>query len=41
MIVANKRGNKLHKLIGRGDPYKIKMDLLDQTPHGYKKCGYK
>ena len=27
--------------IARADPYKIKTNLLDQTPHGYKKCGRK
>ena len=41
MIVGNKRGNNLHQLIGRADPYKIKMDLSDQILHGYKKCGHK
>ena len=36
IIVVNKRGNNLHQLIARADPYNIKMDLSDQTPHGYK-----
>ena len=41
VIVANKRGNNLHQMISRADPYNIKTDLLDQTPRGYKKCGRK
>ena len=41
IIVANKSGNNLHYLIAQTDPYKIKRDLLDQTPHGYKRCGRK
>ena len=41
IIAANKRRNNLHQLIARADPYNIKTDFLDQTPHGYKKCGRK
>ena len=28
-------------MIARADPYNIKTDLLNQTSHGYKKCGCK
>ena len=41
IIVANKSRNNLHQLIAQTDPCKIKTDLLDQTPHGYKRCGRK
>ena len=40
-IVANKRAKNLGELVARADPYNIKMDLLNQTDHGYKKCGLK
>ena len=41
ITVANKRGNNLHQLIARPDPYNIKTEFLDQTAHAYKKCGRK
>ena len=40
-IAANKRAKNLRELVARVDPYNIKTDLLNQTDHGYKKCGRK
>ena len=40
-IVANKGAKNLPEFIARVDPYNIKMDPLNQTDHGYKKCGRK
>ena len=40
-IVTNKRAKNLRELVARVDPYNIKADLLNQTDHGYKKCGCK
>ena len=40
-IVANDREKRLRELAARADPCNIKVDLLSQTEHGYKKCGRK
>ena len=40
-IVGNKRAKNLRELVARADPYNMKMDLLNQTDHGYKKWGRK
>ena len=40
-IVANKRAKNLRELVARADRHSIKTDLLNQTDHGYKKCGRK
>ena len=37
-IVANKNAKNFRDLVACADPCNIKMDLLDQTDHGYKKC---
>ena len=40
-IVANKRAKNLREMVARADPSNIKMDLLNQTDHGYKRYGLK
>ena len=40
-IVANKRAKNLREMVARADPNNIKMDLLNQTDHGYKRYGLK
>ena len=40
-IVANTGAKNLRELVARADPYNIKMDLFNQTDHGYKKCARK
>ena len=41
IIVANKRERNLKELMLRGDPYNIKIDVLDKDDHSYKKCNKK
>ena len=38
VLVAYKRESNLKELLLRADPYQVKADLLDHTPHGYKPC---
>ena len=38
ILVAYKRENNMKELLLRADPYQIKADLLDRTPHSYKSC---
>ena len=38
VLVAFKRENNLKELLLRADPYQVKSDLLDHTPHGYTPC---
>ena len=41
LIVANKRVKYLLRYVAHADPYSIKVNLLDQTDHDYKKYGGK
>ena len=41
IVIANRRCKNLKELLVRGDPYCIKKDLMDNSPHGYKPCGKK
>ena len=37
-FAANKKAKNLRELVAHADPYNIKMDLLESTDQGYKKC---